>query len=137
MKSYEDIVKELGGFPKIVNKIIAWRAYKDGKILVFSDKNSAKEYSDCIEKFNLNQEEYDLSFISFMKFKVRVQTLWETELRVDYLIEVSPSVFDICLCKAYGEYDLHFSANTREIILDRFHENIIFAKEILSCETGK
>lgn len=104
MKSYEEIVESLGGTFEFVDPKYAWRAYKGGEYLVFSDKPSALGYSRLVEKFIVNQEEYDLNMSSHMAFEDKVKDLWENELwhttsRVPY------SVFKLSLIKACDEYN--------------------------------
>ena len=129
MKSYEEIVEDLGGFPIWVEQRYSWRAYKDGKCLIFSDKKSAYSYSNLVERFIINQEEYDLNEESHSDFKDAVQFDWETE-QWSEVTDISFKVFKFCLLKAYGEYNIHESENAREIIVDSLNENIIFAKEL-------
>ena len=131
MKSYEEIVEELGGPFEFVDCTYAWRAYKDGGYSVFSSKKSALEYSALVEVFIINKEEYDLNIASHIAFEVEVKCLWEDQLWVN-TIGVPYSVFKLCLTKSYGDYGPHYSENAREIILDNFYTNIDFAKEILN-----
>lgn len=131
MKSYEEIVESLGGTFEFVDPKYAWRAYKGGEYLVFSDKPSALGYSRLVEKFIVNQEEYDLNMSSHMAFEDKVKDLWENELW-HTTSGVPYSVFKLSLIKACDEYNINYSEQGREIILELFYINIDFAKKILN-----
>ena len=77
-------------------------AYKSGNVKAFSDPESAKAFSNNVEKCLYNQTEIVEFWKKQRKFEQKAADKWKSVLRADYS-HLSDKVFDLCYSKAWED----------------------------------
>lgn len=99
MISYKECEEKIGPKPPYPEKDWKWRAYKNGECKIFDTVKEASTFSPLVEKFTINEEEYNLQKEAYYAYETKVFELWITELKSEF--DLSEVVFSICYFEAY------------------------------------
>lgn len=101
MFSYKECEEMVGVKPEYPTKEYGYRAYKNGECKVFCARDEANQFSNLIERFVVNEEEYNEKLKEYHNFETKVQTFWLNLLKEEH--DLPEKIFNICYDEAYDE----------------------------------
>lgn len=99
MITFEEAIAHVGGYPEPVGRKLNYRAYKDGECKIFDDYVDASKFSNLIEKFVVNLEEWTSYKKKHDAVLVDATKFWMQELKTEF--NLSDSLFDVCYAEAW------------------------------------
>lgn len=130
MITFEEAITHVGGYPEPVERVLNYRAYKDGECKIFDDYVSAINFSKLTEKFVANLEEWAAYKKAHDEVLITATKYWMGELQKEH--ELSDKLFNACYAEAWDRghsYGYDHVADCMTNVVD-------FAKKIMSLENN-
>lgn len=100
---FNDAIKMAGGYPEKVDRILKYRAYKDGEVKTFDSLIEAKKFSKLTESFIENNDQVNAYWTKCRLVENQAYNIWKKSLRDEYP-EFNDAVFDLVYDQAYDRY---------------------------------
>lgn len=95
---YKECEEMVGEKPEYPTKEYGYRAYKNGECKVFNTKTEADDFSKLVERFVVNEEEYNKKLKEYHAFGTKVRLVWLAKLKEEF--DLPDEIFDICYAEA-------------------------------------
>lgn len=137
MFSYDQCEKMVGIKPEYPVMKTAYRAYKNGECKVFHSLKEANDFSKLVEKFVVNEEEYQQTLKEYYAFEAKVRLFWLNLLKEEF--NLPEKIFDVCYAEADERGHSYGYDAIRDIMYDvvEFYEKIMKAVKETNLELGE